>query len=122
MCSSVRSVVASADEFVVNDGLDTGFSASDVVAHGVETSLGGVHFDDAFESSLAASELVLIELALGFAFLEEKSLGVLAILEHLAHVDLGVQVWVQSWFIDSPTWCKPSGNSSAHLFSGIYNY
>ena len=70
VCSSVRSVVASADEFVVDDGLNTCFSASDVVAHGVEASLGGVHFDDAFESSLAASEFVLIELALRFAFLE----------------------------------------------------
>ena len=93
-CQSIRSVVAGANEFVVNDGLDTGFSASDVVAHGVEASLGGVYLDDALESSLAASEFVLIELALGLAFLKKKWLGILAILKHLTDVDLGVQVWV----------------------------
>ena len=93
-CPSNRSVVASADEFVVDYGLDTGFSASDVVAHSVETGLGGVHLNDAFESSFAASQLVLVELALWLALLEKKRLGILAILEHLAHVDLGVQVWM----------------------------
>ena len=70
ICSS-SSVVAGADEFVVDNWLHTSLSASDVVAHGVQASLGRVDLDDAFESSLASGKFVFEEFALGFALLEK---------------------------------------------------
>ena len=108
--------MAGADEFVVDNWLHTGLSASYVVAHGVQASLGRVDLDDAFKSSLASGKFVFVEFALGLAFFEKKRLGVLAVLEHLVDVNLGVNVWCKSRFRYSPTWGKPSGNSSAHLF------
>ena len=108
--------MAGADELVVDDWLDTGLSASDIVAHGVKASLGRVDFDDALKCLLASGKFVLVEFALGFAFFEKKSLGVLSVFEHLIDVDLRMKMWCKSRFWYSPTWGKPSGNSSAHLF------
>ena len=118
-CSST-SVVAGADELIVDDWLNTGLSASDVVAHGVKASLGGVDFDNAFECRLAAGQFVFVVFALGLALFEKKSFRILSVLQHLVNVDLGVQVWCKSRFMYHPTWGKPSGNSSAHLFVWLF--
>lgn len=43
-------------EVVVNFGLYTSFNTSNVVSHGVEACLSGVHFDQFFELVLASLE------------------------------------------------------------------
>ena len=56
---------------VVDDGLNAGFGACNVITHGVEAGLGGVDLDNTFEGGLASGELVLVELALRLALFEE---------------------------------------------------
>lgn len=53
----------------MNNGLDTGLNASDVVSHGVHAGLGGVDLDDIHELLFAAGQFVLPEDAVRFAFL-----------------------------------------------------
>lgn len=71
---------------IVDDGLDAGFNAGDVVPVGVDAGLCGVDFDDGLEFLLASLELVLPSGALGFAVFDDAVLGVLTVLEHLLDV------------------------------------
>ena len=70
----------------MDNWLNACLNASDVVSHWVHASLSGVDLDDALELGLAALELALPELALGFAIFNYLIFGVLSLLEHLLHV------------------------------------
>ena len=96
--------------------LGAGFNTSDVVTHGIKAGLGGVDLNDAFKGRLASGELIFEELAVGFALFKEKRLGVLTGLEHSFDVSWFANMWFETWFSNHPSWCKPSGNSSSHLF------
>ena len=52
----------------MDKGLNTSFSASNIITHSVKTGLCGVDLNDAFESSFTSGELILVKLALWFAF------------------------------------------------------
>lgn len=76
----------SALKAVVDNRLHAGLDAGHVVSHGVHASLGGVDLDNVLKLSLASLELLLPELALGLAILDQLILGVLSLLEHLLHI------------------------------------
>lgn len=76
----------SALEVVVDEGLHASLNTGNVVSHGVHASLGGVDLDDVLQLSLAALELLLPELALGLAILNQQVFWVLTFLQHLLHI------------------------------------
>ena len=71
---------------IVNNGLNTGLNACDVVSHGVHASLSRVDLDDVFKLGLASLQLIFPELALGLAIFNHLVFWVLALLQHLLHV------------------------------------
>ena len=70
----------------MNNGLNTGLNACDVVSHGVHASLSRVDLDDVFKLGLATLQLIFPELALGLAIFNHLVFWVLALLQHLLHV------------------------------------
>ena len=70
----------------MNNGLNTGLNACDVVSHGVHASLSRVDLDDVFKLGLASLQLIFPELALGLAIFNHLVFWVLALLQHLLHV------------------------------------
>ena len=71
---------------IVNNGLNTGLNACDVVSHGVHASLSRVDLDNVFKLGLASLQLIFPELALGLAIFNHLVFWVLALLQHLLHV------------------------------------
>ena len=70
----------------MNNGLHAGLNASDVVSHGVHAGLSWVNLDDVFKLCFAALQLILPELALGFAIFNHLVFWVLSLLEHLLDI------------------------------------
>ena len=70
----------------MNNGLNTGLNACDVVSHGVHASLSRVDLDDVFKLGLASLQLIFPELALGLAIFNHLVFWVLSLLEHLLNV------------------------------------
>ena len=89
---------------LVDDWLRARFDAGDVVAHGVKAGLGRVDSDDLLQGGLATRELVLPVDAVRLAFLEQKRLRVLALLEHLIDVRWLVNVWFVFFLHEPPSW------------------
>ena len=103
-------------EFVVDDWLRTGLNAGHVIAHRVQASLGGVHFDDGFEGSFAPVQLFSEEGALGFAFLHHERFGVFAVLEHFLDVLGTLNVGMILGFVPNPARGQKACNSASHFF------
>jgi len=110
------SIALGALKCVVDDWLGASLDASHVVSHGVHARLGWVDLNDLNESSLTAGELVLPEDAGRFALLNDEGLGVLSVRDHLFDEVWLVDVWLQSWLMEHPSWRKPCGKVSSSHF------
>ena len=99
----------------MNLRLDASFYTGNIVTHWVDASLGWVDLDDCLQLLFAAIQLVLPESAERLALFENKRFWVLTLFEHCVDV-IGslVQMWLEPWLVDHPSWREPACYSSSH--------
>ena len=96
--------------------LGASLNTSDPVTHGIEACLCGVDLDNDLKLRFATSKLVLPVSTLWLALFHDSFFGILTVFEHLVDVLWLIDMWLVPMFLEAPSWCEPSCDSSAHWY------